>query len=114
MVEQGTIDGAKVERALRPCLEPLVAAGADVIVLGCTHYPLLRSAIQKICGPRVTLVDPSDAVTRQLARILASHGLASDGPALPTRYITTGDPAELSRVLAKLGVDVEAVELADI
>jgi glutamate racemase len=62
----------------------------------------------------VTLVDPSDAVTRQLARILASHGLASDGPARPTRYITTGDPAELSRVLAKLGVDVEAVELADI
>jgi glutamate racemase len=101
-----------VDRTLQQCLDPLLSAGADVVVLGCTHYPLLREAIQQTCGPAVTLVDPSDAVSRPLARGLASHGLTSDGPALATRYLTTGEPSEFARVLTKLGVGADSVEQA--
>ena len=106
LVERGITDGPEVEMLARRYLDPLLDAGADVIVLGCTHYPLLRTAIQRICGPDVTLVDPSDAVARQLGRILASHGLASEGPAGPMRYYTTGEPDELGRVLTALAGSV--------
>ena len=115
LVEQGIIDGPGVETLARRYLDPLLETGADVIVLGCTHFPLLRTAIQRICGPAVALVDPSDAVARQLGRVLANHGLARARPAGPTRYYTTGDPGELTRVLSALtGPVAGAVVHADI
>ncbi len=51
-------------------LEPIQEAGADTIVLGCTHYPFLRKAIRKLLGESITLIDTSDAVVRQLKRQL--------------------------------------------
>jgi glutamate racemase len=53
-------------------LEPIQDAGADTLVLGCTHYPFLRKAIRKLLGESITLIDTSDAVVRQLKRQLES------------------------------------------
>lgn len=62
---------ARLERIVRARIEPLLAAGADRIVLGCTHFPHLKPLIEKVAAGRAEVVDPSDAVARQAQRVLA-------------------------------------------
>ena len=65
---------ARVERLVRSRVEPLLKAGADRIVLGCTHFPHLKSVIEKVCDGRAEVVDPSMAVARQAKRVMEEHG----------------------------------------
>jgi len=62
--------GADVERVVRAKVEPLLKAGADRIVLGCTHFPHLKPVIEKVCAGRAEVIDPSDAVARQVRRVV--------------------------------------------
>ena len=75
LVERGETDGPEVERAVRARVEPLLEAGADRIVLGCTHFPHLKPVIERVCAGRAEVLDSSDAVARQARRVLASRGL---------------------------------------
>ena len=75
---------AKVVAAVRAKVEPLLAAGCDKIVLGCTHFPHLKPLIEKICAGRAEVIDPSDAVARQAKRVLAARGLLAPPGATPT------------------------------
>lgn len=102
LVERGIVDGPQVDALLREYLQPMLAAGVDVVVLGCTHYPFLRTAIERICGPDVELLDPAAAVARQVGRVLTTQSLAAEGGNAAYRYVTTGDPAEFERVLCAL------------
>jgi glutamate racemase len=70
LIESGKADGQETLELLAKHLEPIQDAGADTIVLGCTHYPFLRKAIRKLLGESITLIDTSDAVVRQLKRQL--------------------------------------------
>jgi glutamate racemase len=70
LIESGKADGQDTLELLAKYLEPIQDAGADTIVLGCTHYPFLRKAIRKLLGESITLIDTSDAVVRQLKRQL--------------------------------------------
>ena len=84
-------------------VQPLLDAGADQIVLGCTHFPLIADAIQAAVGSRITLVDPSPAIARQAARVWPSGMLP---PPAPNQYFTTGDPLRFQEMLKSLtGVD---------
>ena len=67
-VDRGELDSPATHALLRQYLAPLQDAGADVIVLGCTHYPFLSTLIQSVVGSGVTLLDPAMAVARELAR----------------------------------------------
>ena len=70
--EVAKLRGARAERIakmVRRRVEPLLKAGADKIVLGCTHFPHLKSVIEKVCAGRAEVIDPSDAVARQAKRI---------------------------------------------
>jgi glutamate racemase len=107
MVERGEIAGPAVEELLGFCLQPLLDAGADVIVLGCTHYPFLSEAIGRICGSEVVLVDPSAAVARQLSRVLNERELLNEQAAGASVYYTTGEPGELTDALARMGAPAE-------
>lgn len=69
-VEAGELEGEKVERMVRRRLKPLLDAGADKIVLGCTHFPHLKKVIEKVLDGRADIVDPSRAVARQAARLV--------------------------------------------
>lgn len=69
-VESGELDGPRPRALLQRYLEPLRAAGADVLVLGCTHYPFLRPLIEAIAGPQVQILDTGAAVARQVRRVL--------------------------------------------
>ena len=70
LIEAGKADGEETLELLAKHLEPIQDAGADTLVLGCTHYPFLRKSIRKLLGDSITLVDTSDAVVRQLKRQL--------------------------------------------
>ncbi len=91
-VEAGELDGARVRGLLETYLAPLTAAGADVIVLGCTHYPFLRPVIEQMLGPQVTVLDANAAVARQTRRILDQFGLrAASGGGSTLEILASGE-----------------------
>ena len=79
-----TLDDPKVVAVVRARIEPLLKAGCDKIVLGCTHFPHLKPLIEKICDGRAEVIDPSDAVARQAKRVLSARGLAAPASAKPS------------------------------
>ncbi|WP_144110555.1 glutamate racemase [Paraburkholderia sp. BCC1886] len=104
-VERCDVGSAELRALLRGYLEPMLDAGADTLVLGCTHYPFLDAAIRDIVGDRLTLIDTSIAIARQLERVLDQHGLraASSGDApVPPRFFSTGDGSHQQQLTATL------------
>lgn len=77
LIEAGKANGAETLELLAQHLEPIQLAGADTLVLGCTHYPFLRKAIRSLLGESITLIDTSEAVIRQLKRQLEHQGMTS-------------------------------------
>jgi len=91
-IEAGALDTPETEALLRRLLSPLLEAGADQVVLGCSHYPFLIPVIKRIVGPGVAVIDPSPAIARQTARILIQWGLeAGEGRVGRHVFCTTGD-----------------------
>src|SRR5690606_11933684 len=91
----------------------LLEQGADVLVLGCTHFPFLMDAIRECSGGRVPVLETGPAVARQLQRQLQARGLAAlpDG-AGHCELVASGDPAALSGLARRLvGVDAPATRL---
>ena len=84
LVERNEVSGANAERVVRAKVEPLLAAGCDKLVLGCTHFPHLKPLIEKVCGGRAEVIDPSGAVARQARRVLSARGLLASASAKPS------------------------------
>ncbi len=102
-VETGALNTAGTLALLREYLAPLAEAGVDQLVLGCTHYPFLRPAIEQIMGAGVAVIDPAPAVARQTARVLAQLGPESDQN-IKADWIfhTSGDAAAFAATLERL------------
>lgn len=75
LVEKGSTSGPEAESIVEKSVRPLVEAGADTIVLGCTHYPFLADTIRKVAGVPVTLIDPAPAVAKHLMEVMQENGL---------------------------------------
>lgn len=75
LVESGQVTGSQAEKAVAASLEPLLSDGADVIVLGCTHYPFLVGTMEKIAAGRARFIDPAPAVARQLVNVMIEEGM---------------------------------------
>jgi len=73
LVEAGKTDGAEVRRALEEYLEPLMEAGIDTLILGCTHYPFLLEPIRRITGPGVAIIDPAHQTAQDVWKWLQEH-----------------------------------------
>lgn len=99
-VEAGALDDPDTRALVQRYTTPLLATGADVIVLGCTHYPFLRPLIQHVAGPGVTLLDTGAAVARQTLRVLEREGLLRPASGAPGRveWFSSGDAALLERL----------------
>jgi glutamate racemase len=78
LVEAGELDSAPAQQAVAAEVAPLLAAGADTLVLGCTHFPFLAPLIARVAGPQVSVIDPAPAVAEQLARRLEGR-VAGEG-----------------------------------
>lgn len=81
LVEEGRLSGSEAEDVVKASLVPLLSAGPDIIVLGCTHYPFLLPVLQKVAGPDIRFIDPAPAVARQLVHVLERDGMLSAGDA---------------------------------
>ena len=100
LVEAGILDGPKADATVRASLQPLLDEGADVIVLGCTHYPFLRPVIERIAGPGVQVIDPAPAVARQTLRLLQEREIPTGEGPFSVELYSSGDPAALTRIFA--------------
>ncbi len=101
-IEQGDLDGAATRALVDRYTAPLLACGADTLILGCTHYPFLAPLIREVAGNNITLVDTGAAVARHLQRrIQAELPPRSHAPA-STQFFTSGDTAQASRIMSLL------------
>jgi glutamate racemase len=119
-IEFGELDSQETARMLERFIHPLLEAGADTLVLGCTHYPLVRASIERVLAqagkPDVCLIDTGDAVARQLARLLETSGLLREGgggPATLTGFTSASSTALRAAFTSLIGVDppVHEVEI---
>ena len=109
-VEAGDLDTDATRALVRRYAAQATAGGADVLALGCTHYAFLRKMIEQEAGDAVEVIEPSEAVARQVARVLEAASMqnarTSGGS---VRYLTSGDDAAFAALRAKLkaaGADV--------
>ena len=98
LVEGMELDGPHAEAVVRESLEPLIAAGADTIVLGCTHYPFLLPLMQRIAPEGVRFIDPAPAVARHLVDVLNDHGIALSDPDPGVELLSSGSDATLKKL----------------
>jgi glutamate racemase len=101
-VESGDLSGPRTIGLLQRFTAPLLARGADTIVLGCTHYPFLRDTLQGLVGPSVTLIDTAGAVARQTERVLADGDRGASGSEGRVVFFTSGDPSVVRPSLERL------------
>ena len=108
-IEAGETEGPALEAMLRVQLQPLLDAGIDELVLGCTHYPFARQALQNVVGSEVKIIDPAPAIARRTAHVLAKRELCSAEEIGSVAFFTSGNPESFSRILCKLtGEDASA------
>jgi glutamate racemase len=114
LVEEGWFDHPATELVAREYLAPLQAAGLDTLVLGCTHYPLLKPLLGRILGPAVTLIDSAEETAQAVAETLDQRGLAAPAGASPAhRFVVSDDPDRFRMVGVRfLGERLGAVEVA--
>jgi len=99
LVEAGKAEAPETEAVLRDALTDIVRFQADTLILGCTHYPLLRPLIRKIAGDDMTVVDSAETTAARVKRVLAKNGLeADDHEAARHQIYVTGSPERFTDV----------------
>ncbi len=113
LVEEGWLDHQVTRLTAQEYLKPIASQDIDTLVLGCTHYPLLKPLLQKILGDQITLVDSAEAITKQTGELLSKHNLRNEQQKspeyrfyvtdVPIRFISIGERF-LGRTLANVNV----------
>ena len=109
LVEKGQTSGAEAEAVVQNSLVPLLEAGADTIVLGCTHYPFLADTIKKVAAAHGAdsnsfhLIDPAPAVARHLLEVMEAEGIQTASPeGFSMELLCSGDGTTLQTVYSSL------------
>jgi glutamate racemase len=116
LAEEGWWDHPVTREVARLYLEPFTGGRVDTLILGCTHYPLLRGAIAATVGDLVRLVDSAEAIAGEVAEVVARSDMA--GPAGGgLRLLVTDAAARITRIarliLPEVAVSLELVDLPD-
>jgi len=119
LIEGDDLFGEEITAAVREYATPLKEADVDTVILGCTHYPLIRPILQRVFGRGVTLVFSAEETAREAAETLARKGIENDPAREGTyRFLTTGDPElfhEMGRRFLQLPIEsAEHVEVASL
>jgi glutamate racemase len=112
LVEEGWLEHAATRLIAREYLEPLADNHIDTLVLGCTHYPLLKPLIGEVLGPDVALIDSAEQTAAETRRMLDEGGLLAPEGMTPTRhYIASDAPKQFLRMAERfLGAPIDGVE----
>lgn len=116
LVEEGWLRKPETRMIVKKCLLPLKMRGVDTLVLGCTHYPVLKKLIQAKAGKRVSLVDPAEELAEEVKRYLEAHpelsrGLEKDGEPLILVSDLTSTFNQIARIF--LGRRVNLIKAED-
>ncbi|WP_028696342.1 glutamate racemase [Pseudomonas cremoricolorata] len=109
-IEAGDLHSPALRELLAGYLQPLLEAGCDTLILGCTHYPFLRPLLATMVPQDVAIIDTGAAVARQLQRLLDERGLLAEGPARDTDFWTSADPQNLRKILPLLWNKSDSVQ----
>ena len=105
LVEAGITSGTEAEATVKSSVEPLLEAGADTIVLGCTHYPFLSDVIIGLAGPEIRLIDPAPAIAKHLIEVMDEEGITygpSDSKSFRIDLRTSGRKDILEKIFRQL------------
>lgn len=114
LVENGILEGPEAEKVCTASLLPLLEAGADTIVLGCTHYPFLRGTLEKIAREHgfsgIRFIDPAPAVARRLVQVLSDAGIPADDAHPGTALFSSGPDKTLKALYSLIDKEDTARE----
>ena len=116
LIEGDDLFGEEITAAVREYAAPLKAADVDTVILGCTHYPLIRPILQRVFGRGVTLVFSAEETAREVAETLERKGIENAAEREGSyRFLTTGDP-ELFREMGQrfLQLPIETAEHVEV
>jgi glutamate racemase len=113
LVEEGWVDHDATHLVAEAYLAPLLREDVDTLVLGCTHYPLLKSVIADVLGSNVRLIDSAEETARETSSVLSEHCLAASSDVDPRhRFIASDDPLMFLQLGQRfLGGAIESVEV---
>ncbi|MEX2178602.1 MAG: glutamate racemase [Gemmatimonadaceae bacterium] len=113
LIEEGWIDHPVTRQVVREYLAPLVRDEIDALVLGCTHYPLLKELLCRELGAGVALIDSAAETAAETGRLLLNRGMAADDSATPVlRFIASDDPLQFLQLGQRFfGDAIEGVEI---
>lgn len=116
LIEEGWLQGEITDQIVRQYLAPLVADGVDTLVLGCTHYPLLREAIGQFLGDTVRLVDSAQNCATAVAHLLEKKDLRADPGSSGQLAVALTDPPDafLDVALKALQLEIGEVQLREV
>lgn len=116
LVEEGWEEDEITERVVARYLEPLLRDRIDTLLLGCTHYPLLRGVLERACGPAVTLVDSAESTGREVERELGSGSGAGAGAGRSpsVRLFATDAGPRFAKLAERILGEPVALELIDV
>lgn len=106
LVEKTEVEGERVDMLLRKELKTFIDGKIDTLALGCSHFPFLHLAMQKILGPGVSILEPGAAIVRQVRNILTNNETISEGKVVTHQMYTTGIVKNFKEASRKL-LDVE-------
>ncbi len=115
IVEDGMADTPRADASLQAVLEEILEWGADTLVLGCTHYPLLKPALRRVVGDKLSIVDSAQTTAAKVLRVLKVNRLESGTVvAGRLRLLVTAQPQQFLSVARRLfGDDLEAPSITD-
>jgi glutamate racemase len=115
LAEEGMVDHPATRLLAEEYLDPLIRWGLDTLVLGCTHYPILRPLLQKVVGAKVQIIDSATAVARAVQEGLRERRLLTDRRLGEDRFYATDVSQRVLRVgQSFLGSTLDRVELVDL
>jgi glutamate racemase len=100
LIEKGIYSGSKIDSLLKEYLNPMLENNIDKLVLGCTHYPLIKESIKKIINESINIIECSEAVALQTERVLIKSNLINSGTEKSKKlFYTNGDKNVLNSLL---------------
>ena len=102
LVESGELEGGHAEEVVRESLQPLLDAGADIIVLGCTHYPFLLPLLEKVACGKAEFIDPAPAVARRLLAVMKESSIPAENEKAGVEFLSSAPSSRLKELAASL------------
>lgn len=111
-IEAGKWDQPETYQLLKQVIHPMLSAGVDTLVLGCTHYPFVKKLIAQIAGQDIHIIDPAPAVAKQIERVLQNNQLQQLDPIKPTyKFWASGAQDSLQRALLLYGFNHDKIQI---